>query len=53
MGGSELKLRELLGSMNLLDLICSKFNHEYNFRFLLLLPHAKYDTHMMIHFKYY
>jgi len=30
MGGSELKLCELLGSIGLLDLICSKFNHEYN-----------------------
>lgn len=41
---SELKLREVLGSLKLLDLICSKFNHEYNFRLLVLLSHAAYNT---------
>jgi hypothetical protein len=48
---SELKFCEFLGSITLLDLICSKFNHEYNFGFLPLLPRTTHIFLMMIYFE--
>jgi hypothetical protein len=48
---SEPKFCELFGSIKLLDLIWSKFNHEYNFGLLVSLPHSTYNTHMMIYFE--